>query len=86
MFTKYRYHLEDKGQDLIHLDVEVDDVDGLGSNVSVPQCCAYGELFIDMAFNENDNKIGKEFNYADPWCDFIVKKVNYKVKSIEKLS
>lgn len=53
-----RYHLEDKGQDLLYLDVEVSE-NGIGIIVDTNPV-PYKQLYVNKAFNTNDNPIQLE--------------------------
>lgn len=79
-----RYKFEDEGQDLMYIDVKLfgDDFGMIVDTSPVP----YKELYINKAFKESDNRIGDNFNYADPKQGFQVYQLKYKIESIETLN
>lgn len=86
-----RYHLEDKGQDLLYLDVKVSK-NGIGIIVDTSPV-PYKGLYVNKLVI-NGNSIGCNFkyinylniNYVALNEDAEVRELKYKIESIEPLS
>lgn len=85
-----RYHLEDKGQDLLYLDVKVSK-NGIGIIINASYV-PYKEIYVNKLVI-NGNSIGSNFkyinylniNYVALNQDVEVRELKYKIESIEQL-
>lgn len=82
-----RVHFEDKGQDLIHVDIEVFNSgdQGIITDVCESAKCGHGGLLLHKAILMKDMQPGKVFEYADPSKGFQVFSAGVKIEKIEEV-
>jgi hypothetical protein len=86
MKATHRIILEDKGQDLLTIDVSLSDTGIgtiIGTNAAVSK--AQNVLYHNKAFDLHENHVGKVFNYADPSDGFRRRFTRFTIEQIEEL-
>ena len=80
-----RVYFEDKGQDLIHLDVEVFKCGDMGiiKNICASVNSVESSILQNKAILMEDMQIGKVFKYADPSKGFMVFSAGVTIKEVE---
>lgn len=87
----FRFKLEDKGQDLLWIDVEfssdtkidTDDENCIGIIIDTNPAFSVPQIYKGKPIKMVDNQVGTKFEYADPSDGFTVTELKYNIVKVE---